>query len=116
MLYAAVRPLAKLGLQQYFRRIDLAGLENIPEGVPVILAANHPTAFLEPCIMACFSGHTLNFLVRGDMFRKGIHDWLLRSLNMLPIFRIRDGGYVNLKQNYATFAACNEALAKTRPS
>ncbi|MCB0636727.1 MAG: 1-acyl-sn-glycerol-3-phosphate acyltransferase, partial [Lewinella sp.] len=114
MLYAAVRPLAKIGLQHYFRRIDVAHLDRIPKDAPVILAANHPTAFIEPCILACFGDRPLHFLVRGNLFKKGIYDKLLRSLHMLPVFRFVDGGYEDLKQNYATFAACHEALAQRK--
>jgi 1-acyl-sn-glycerol-3-phosphate acyltransferase len=112
MLYAAVRPIARIALRQYFRRIDIAHLDRIPKDAPVILAANHPTAFIEPCIMACFSGRSLHFLVRGNLFRKAIYDRMLRSLHMLPVFRFMDGTYDDIRQNYATFAACHEALAQ----
>ena len=33
---------------------------------------------------------------------------------MLPVFRLRDGGYKNLKNNFSTFAACYVALAEKK--
>jgi 1-acyl-sn-glycerol-3-phosphate acyltransferase len=101
-------------LKRHYRRIDLAHMERIPKNKAVILAANHPTAFIEPCILACFLDRPLYFLVRGDLFKKPLFRLLLEWLHMLPVYRIQDGGYQNLKQNYDTFAACFKALSEKR--
>lgn len=114
MLYAFVRPLAKIGISIFFRRIYLTHTENIPKNKPVILACNHPTAFLEPCILACFLDRPLYYLVRGDYFNKPIYNFLLRALHMLPVYRRRDGDYSRIKDNFATFDACFETLKKNK--
>lgn len=110
MLYRLVRPLAAIGIRANYQHICLSNTDRIPTDKPVILAANHPTAFMEPCILACFLDRPLYFLVRGDFFARPIFDFLLRQLHMLPVFRMRDGGYTKLKNNYSTFAACSQAL------
>ncbi|MCB0633184.1 MAG: 1-acyl-sn-glycerol-3-phosphate acyltransferase [Saprospiraceae bacterium] len=110
MLYPITRPLATLALSANYRKIILSHTERIPKDKPVILAANHPTAFIEPCILACFLDRPLYFLVRGDFFKKSFYEGLLRDLHMLPVYRMRDGGYSNIKQNYATFESCFNAL------
>jgi len=110
MLYRLVRPLAAIGIRANYQHICLSNTDRIPTDKPVILAANHPTAFMEPCILACFLDRPLFFLVRGDFFARPIFDFLLRQLHMLPVFRMRDGGYTKLKNNYSTFAACSQAL------
>lgn len=110
MLYRLLRPLAALGIRANYQHICMSNKDRIPKNKPVILAANHPTAFMEPCILACFLDRPLYFLVRGDFFQKPLFNFLLRQLNMLPVYRIQDGGYRNLKQNYSTFEACFEAL------
>ncbi len=114
MLYPIVRPIASLGLKAFYRKIYLSHTENIPRDKPVILAANHPTAFLEPCILACFLDRPLYFLVRGNLFNKAFYSGLLHSLNMLPVYRLKDGGYGKLKNNYSTFEACYQALAERK--
>ena len=114
MLYHIVRPIARLGLKAFYRKIYLSHTERIPRKKAVILAANHPTAFLEPCILACFLDHPLYFLARGDLFKKTFYAKILRGLNILPVFRLKDGGYGKLKDNYSTFEACYSALAKRR--
>ncbi|MEM9921118.1 MAG: lysophospholipid acyltransferase family protein [Bacteroidota bacterium] len=110
MLYNIVRPVARIWLKACFRKIHLHQAELIPTDKPVILAANHPTAFIEPCILATNLPMPLNFIVRGDLFAKPFYTKLLKSLNMVPIFRLKDGGYKKLKNNYDTFTFCYEAL------
>jgi glycerol-3-phosphate O-acyltransferase/dihydroxyacetone phosphate acyltransferase len=114
LLYQIIRPIAKLSFYAFYRKISLSNTDRIPTGKPVILAANHPTAFLEPCIMACFLDRPLYFLVRGDLFMQPLYDKLLRGINLLPVFRLKDAGYGNLKNNYSTFSTCYSALAENK--
>ncbi len=110
MLYFIARPIARYVLSYYYRNIDVSGLENIPSSGPVILAVNHPTAFIEPCILACFQPRALHFLARGNLFHSAWSRWLLNALHILPVFRLKDGGYGRLKDNYETFENCHRAL------
>ncbi|MEQ8703314.1 MAG: 1-acyl-sn-glycerol-3-phosphate acyltransferase [Phaeodactylibacter sp.] len=114
MLYSFVRPIARLGLKAFYRKIYVSNAERMPRDKPVFLASNHPTAFIEPCLMACFLDRPLFFLVRGNLFQKKIFDQLLRSLNMLPIYRRKDGGYSKVKNNYETFQSVFKALHDDR--
>ncbi|MEY4135071.1 MAG: hypothetical protein RL386_1421 [Bacteroidota bacterium] len=111
-MYYLVRPIARIAIKAFYRKIYISHLERIPRNKPVILAANHPTAFMEPCIMAIFLPQPVYFLVRGDFFVQKFYRFLLRSLKMLPIYRIIDAGYSGLKHNFATFAACADSLAQ----
>ncbi|MTB51162.1 1-acyl-sn-glycerol-3-phosphate acyltransferase [Lewinella sp. W8] len=114
MLYFLVRPVARYVLRYYYRHIDLTGLEHIPPDAPVILAANHPTAFIEPCILACFQPRTLWFLARGNLFKNAFYTALLNAVHILPVFRLEDGGYERLKDNFGTFEACHRALSQRK--
>ncbi|MEM9929634.1 MAG: 1-acyl-sn-glycerol-3-phosphate acyltransferase [Bacteroidota bacterium] len=117
LLYAAVRPLAKLGLRYYFQHLDLSNTERIPENAAVILAANHPTTFIEPCVLACYlpqQFQQLRFLARGDFFRFGWAARLLSSVNIIPVYRLRDAGYSGLKNNFQSFERSYEQLQNGR--
>ncbi|MGB3800952.1 MAG: 1-acyl-sn-glycerol-3-phosphate acyltransferase [Lewinella sp.] len=114
MLYYLVRPVARYVLSYYYRNIDITGLANIPPDSAVILAANHPTAFIEPCLLACFQRRTLHFLARGDLYKSRLATLTLRALNILPVYRIQDGGYGKLTRNYDTFDQCYAALSKCK--
>lgn len=110
MLYSIVRPIAKLGIRVFYRKIYLSNTQHIPRNKPVILAANHPTGFMEPCILACYLDRPLSFLVRGDFFKKPLYRRLLNSLHMLPVYRVKDGGLSVVKNNFETFDYCFNAL------
>ncbi|MEL6391345.1 MAG: 1-acyl-sn-glycerol-3-phosphate acyltransferase [Bacteroidota bacterium] len=112
MFYRLARPIARYVLRYYYRHLDISGLEHIPARGPVIFASNHPTAFIEPCLLACFQPRLLYFLARGDLFTTGFFKFLLGSVNILPVFRLKDGGYGRLKDNFSTFDACYDRLSK----
>ncbi len=115
MLYDITRPFAKIALGVYFRKIYIANADVLPKDKPIILAANHPTAFIEPCILACWLDKPLSFIARGDLYKNNL---LLRKLydwyRMTPIFRREDTGYSNLTSNYATFERCFNILKKNK--
>jgi 1-acyl-sn-glycerol-3-phosphate acyltransferase len=112
--YRFVRPLARVALKTYFNKIYLNGLEKIPSDKPVILAANHPSAFLEPCILATTLPKPLYFMVRGDFFQKPIYRILLKSLHMIPMYRLKDIGIKGVKNNFSSFAHAYDLLKENK--
>ena len=114
MLYAFVRPLAKIGLKYYFRHIDLANAAKIPPNAAVILAANHPTTFIEPCVLACFLEQPLHFMARGDFFKNPLVAKILDGVHIIPVFRLRDGGYQGVKNNYESFDRATQVLRQKK--
>ncbi len=110
--YRIVRPLARIALKIYFKKIYLTGLENLPEDKPVILAANHPTAFLEPCLLACLLPMPLHFMVRGDFFQKPIFRKMLESLHMIPMYRMKDIGIKGVRSNFSSLDIVYDYLKK----
>lgn len=111
MLYDLLRPVTRLAFLAFYRRIRVSGRNLVPQGVPVIFTANHPTAFIEPCFLACYSGRNLHFMTRGDVF---VNPWvhrLLRQVHLIPVFRFRDG-YGNLKKNERSFGEARRVLVR----
>lgn len=112
MLYRILRIITRLGLLGYYRKIYMHKDIDIPKDRPVILAANHPNAFTEPLLMACFSGRELHFITRSDVFHPMLM-WFFKGTHQIPIFRFVDkGGYKNLKNNKDTFSRCYDVLSK----
>lgn len=109
LFYRFMHTVVSLTLRVYFRKIHYFGLENIPTNKPLLIAANHPTAFLEPVVLAIILPIELHFVTRGDIFKKPWARKLLEGLNMIPIFRFKDG-YSNLKNNAATMEYVFKAL------
>ena len=112
MLYFFLKPLVQVALKVYFRNIFLSGLKNLPHNKPYLIAMNHPTAFLEPVIMAANINKPIHFLGRGDHFNKPFHRFLLNQAKMIPVFRQKESGFGSLKNNYDTFSRCYEYISK----
>ncbi len=86
-------------------------MERIPKDKPVVLAVNHPTAFIEPCILACFLPQHFHFLVRGDVFSSPLIKKILASFYLIPIYRSTDG-IGKMRGNAQTFAECYKILSE----
>jgi 1-acyl-sn-glycerol-3-phosphate acyltransferase len=109
VLYRILKVLVGLALGVYFRRIDVYHRERIPEGRPVILAGNHPSAFLDAMIPAVRLRQILYFLVRGDIYGNRFVRRVLFAMHTLPIFRFRDG-FRRMRANQETFDRCYQIL------
>ena len=115
MIYSLTKPIAKVALATYFRKVYFSNQDVIPKGKPVILAANHPSALIEPCLLACWLDRPLSYIARGDIYLNSF--WvrtLYRMYNMVPVFRMQDAGYGHIKDNYESFEKCFDALNDNR--
>lgn len=109
MLYYILRPISRLAMKLYFRRIFLHGEESIPDTGACLFISNHPSSFLEACILASYQKRDLYFLVRGDLFEKKWLKPILTATNQIPIYRFKDG-FSKLRDNKNTFDRSYEIL------
>lgn len=58
---------------------------------PLLIIANHPNSFLDAIIIGAQYKRRIYFLARGDAFTKKHHRFLLGLLNMIPVYRLREG-------------------------
>lgn len=110
MLYSILRPITRIVLRGYYRKIYVNGHSYIPKNQPVILAVNHPSAFTEPCVLATHLERELHFLIRGDVINPKVK-WFFDQTNQLPIYRFRDG-FSSMRQNEKQFSYCFDLLQK----
>jgi 1-acyl-sn-glycerol-3-phosphate acyltransferase len=78
---------------------------------PLLIVANHPDSFLDAVILGAYYPRKLHFLARGDVFRKPLFGFLLRSIGMIPIHRAREGRE-HLHLNEDTFQESVEVLRR----
>lgn len=97
--------------QGYFSRVTRQGLSNIPKNKPVIFAANHQNSLIDPIVIATTNRYPVFFLTKSDVFKNPTVAKVLYSMNMLPIYRERDGGDFKEK-NIQIFNRCSEILGK----
>jgi glycerol-3-phosphate O-acyltransferase / dihydroxyacetone phosphate acyltransferase len=111
MLYTILKNLLRFSLKIYFRDIKINGLENIHPGRPMLIASNHPNAFLDAIALAAFSNRKLHFLARSDVFNTPVKRLLLQTINIMPIYRLEEGAD-KLHKNTETFEKCIKLLQK----
>jgi len=101
----SVRTYISIGIFFYFKRVEVYGIKNIPKEKPVLFLGNHQNALLDALLIGTKCGRSSYFLTRAAVFKKPLVSKLLHSLQMLPVYRIRDG-WSNLTNNNAIFDAC----------
>ena len=108
-LYYLLRILIWLGLKVYCSNIRINKPELLKSRGPLILACNHPNAFLDAIILGSLFHEPVHFLARGDAFRNPLVRKLLNALKLIPVYRLTEGReYLNL--NEASFDKCHQIL------
>lgn len=102
-----------LMMRGLFRKIYIHNRKGVPTDKPVLLAANHPTAFVDPCVLCTFLEPPLYNMTRGDIFRKRFFRMFMEGINMFPVFRAKDG-YAGRDRNDEVFEFCRQNLSKNR--
>jgi 1-acyl-sn-glycerol-3-phosphate acyltransferase len=69
-----------------FARIEVTGLNNIPESGPIVLASNHLTNF-DPFALQKVIRRPLFFMAKSELHINPIMDTLLRNLGTFPVHR-----------------------------
>ncbi|WP_232225208.1 lysophospholipid acyltransferase family protein [Seonamhaeicola sp. S2-3] len=105
----SVRMYLRLGMFFYFKKVLVHGINNIPKDKPVLLLGNHQNALLDPLLIAVYANRFSFFLTRAAVFKKTLISKILKSLQMLPVYRIRDGWH-SLTNNNAIFETCSKLL------
>jgi 1-acyl-sn-glycerol-3-phosphate acyltransferase len=100
--YEALRTYVRFAFWLTHRRILVTGRENIPIGKPIIFAANHQNALMDPLALVCTNPLQTLWLARADIFKSKAARPFLKFLKMIPIYRIRDGKE-NLSNNEVVF-------------
>lgn len=70
----------------FIARVEVSGLENIPDRGAVILAANQLTNF-DVFPMSLAVERQIFFMGKEELFRHPVLDWFLRKLGGFPVYR-----------------------------
>ena len=103
----------KTGLFFYSKKVKVIGKENIPKKGAILFTVNHPNGLLDPLLVTTNTPRITHFLVRAAVFKKPLVKKFLATLNLMPIYRIRDG-IKELSKNTEVFNDCYEILNKQR--
>ena len=103
--FRLVRLYVKLGLFFYTKEIKVVGLKNVPKKGAVLFAINHPNGLIDPLIVTTNNPRASYFLVKAAAFKNPIIEKILNSLNLIAIYRMRDG-IDQLAKNEEVFNKC----------
>jgi 1-acyl-sn-glycerol-3-phosphate acyltransferase len=93
--------------------MSVYGKENIPEKGAVIFIGNHQNALIDAIVVPTTNNRNSHFLTRASAFKIGLVDQILRSLNMIPVYRVRDG-VRTIEKNFVVFEQCIEILEQEK--
>lgn len=109
MIYFIGKYLLRIGAEFFFGKHHIKSFERLNTGKPLLVCSNHASAHLDGILIMIFSKRKFHVLVRADVFKKKWVSKLLAKINLIPIYRIRDG-FNNLEKNSETFDQCYEIL------
>ena len=101
----------KIVVKIFYRKFEVAGLENIPDDRGIVLCANHVNALADPVIVQASTELVARPLARSGLFDKPLLGWWLKNLGAIPIFRPGDKGS-DIRKNKDSFSRCYELLAE----
>ena len=102
--YAMLRPVVDFFFLNYYRKVEARNSKVLVNDQPIIIAPNHQNALMDAlAILSNDKGQPV-FLARADIFKKKTIASILHFLNIMPVYRIRDG-MENLTQNDEIFMA-----------
>jgi 1-acyl-sn-glycerol-3-phosphate acyltransferase len=108
--YRLVRRLAGALLGLFYRRVEIAGAERIPAAGPLVLAANHQNALVDPMLLLTTVPRRLSPLAKAPLFRYPVIGPLVRLAGALPVERRQDAGS-DPARNEAMLREATAALA-----
>ena len=118
MLYAILRAAAGVALRWYYGRIDVEGLERVPESSPLLVVVNHPNALVDALLVAWALPRRVVLTAKATLFENRAFAWLLRKVGVVPLVRSSDAraatpqGVIDPRRNEGAFSALRHVLGR----
>ncbi|HEY0782351.1 MAG TPA: 1-acyl-sn-glycerol-3-phosphate acyltransferase [Thermoanaerobaculia bacterium] len=116
-LDAAIAAFVRLVLRIFFRRVEVAGVERLPRGRPLVVVANHVNAMVDPLLLLGTLPLAPRFLGKSTLWRNPFLAPWLRIARVIPVYRRQDersdpaaAAAPSASRNDAMFERCHEVL------
>lgn len=90
MAYRAAITFVKWALRVFFRRIEVTGLENVPEKGGGLVVSWHPNALVDGALILIFFPRRIVFGARHGLLRWPLLGRVMRALGTVPVYRRQD--------------------------
>ena len=101
--------LFRFAIEVFYRRVEIAGMENVPRDTPAIFTVNHPNGLIDPLFVLCYVPRDVSFLAKAPLFRYPLIGWFARLFDSIPVYRKQDNV---AGSNEETFARAREVLQR----
>ena len=108
-----IHAIISIALRLFFRRIEAVNVENVPRDGAVIFVLNHTNGLVDPALVFVSLPRRVSFLAKSTLYDNPIGAFVLRTFEILPVYRRIDTGTESAK-NYSTFENCYELLRRGR--
>src|SRR5262245_4886520 len=95
----------------FFRDIELAGAEHLPDDRPVVLVANHVNGLVDALVLMAVLRRYPRFLAKDTLFKILPLVPFLRLARVIPVHRAKDGSGGG-ERNASAFRSCREILGR----
>lgn len=111
LMYLFVKNLTLFTVWLFCKRFSLYNREAREIKTPLIIGCNHPNSFLDAILVGAQMKQRVHFITRSGVFKHPLVRSLLRSVNMIPIYRKSDG-MGQLANNDASFEEVRKILMR----
>ncbi|MFN1836192.1 1-acyl-sn-glycerol-3-phosphate acyltransferase [Balneola sp. MJW-20] len=98
-------------LSVFYSKRVLRGYDQLPQDKPILFVPNHQNSFMDALHVVTNCRKVIHFLTRAEAFKPDLMKKFLRSLKMLPVYRVRDG-FSSIQKNEVIFEYCIKRLRK----
>ena len=85
MFYYVVKAICWL-LLKIFWRMEIIGIENLPENGGLIIASNH-VSYLDPAVLVASLNRKIYFITKKEVFKNTFVSFILKNLNAFSVNR-----------------------------
>ncbi|MDO7884740.1 lysophospholipid acyltransferase family protein [Hymenobacter cheonanensis] len=119
LFYTVMKPLVRVGLRVFFRRLEVRHRARLRLPGPLMLCSNHPNTLMDPLVTAVQRHQPIAFLAKSTFFKNPLLGAIMRSGNCIPIYRRQDAEGANAPSaqqlaasNEASFGRCYDYLER----
>ena len=111
MLYRLIKLISLASVHTFYRRVSSQHLDQIPNKGPIIFVCNHPNTMIDPLLVGTTCKRKLFFFAKATLFNNTFTNWILKNLQLVPIYRRQDDSSQTNK-NTDTFEKGYQILEK----
>lgn len=108
-----IHAIISVALRLFFRRIEVVNVERVPQVGALLFVLNHPNGLIDPALVFVSMPRRVSFLAKSTLFDNRIGAFLLRTFEILPVYRRIDAD-AKTESNAVTFDNCFELLRSGR--